>query len=95
MRELIKQDFQADSKRKATYSLIVMALDEGFVIETQRGANGKIIGSERYWRPNAIEAKKLFDRIQKQKTKPCRERVYKPLEEEQYTLFQALTGIAG
>ena len=91
MNEIFRADLQANSKRRATYSLLVKAVTAGFVVETQRGSGGKKTGGEKYWRETPAEAMRLANKIKTAKSRPNRKRVYSPTEqastEEQFSLF--------
>ncbi len=76
MKELCRADMNAASKRAAMYSIRLLALGEGYAVETKRGSGGRVAGREIYWRPSAEEAQVLYDSIIRKKTAIKRSRVY-------------------
>jgi len=81
MRELISKTLVAESKNNAYYSLRLLVLDEGFVLESCHGSYGRQAGRECYWRATIDQAQHLYDKIMRQKTRPGRLRVYSEIED--------------
>jgi len=68
---------EADSPGHAWYRLQLIQLAEGFVIEKHSGCRGRKAHTEAWFRWDKTAARKVCDRILRNKTKDGRRRVYR------------------
>ncbi len=80
---------EAESPQHAWYQLRMIQLSEGFVIEKQSGSRGHKRHTEAWFRWEQKSARKFYDKILCNKSKPGRARIYHRVSQQnQLELFQ-------
>lgn len=77
------------SPKKAFYTLCILETDQGFLVQKESGASGKILDRRTWSKPSRSEAEKMFLSIIRRKTNPRRKspRHYQ-ITDRQLSLFQ-------
>jgi len=71
---LKKVTLKAQSPRNAFYVLSLERITDGYLVRKKSGGNGKVLSREAWFRENLSEAEKLFTKILREKTNPCRKK---------------------
>lgn len=69
---IMRSRLEADSAHKAWYELVLISINEGYLVEKVSGAVGHANHSEIWFRSDFDEAEKKFKRIIADKTNPNR-----------------------
>ena len=71
---LRKVTLKAQSPRNAFYVLTLERITDGFLIRKASGANGRVYDREAWFRESLSDAERMFTKILREKTNPCRKR---------------------
>lgn len=77
------------SPKKAFYTLAIVESDQGFLVQKESGASGKILDRRTWSKPSRSEAEKMFLSIIRRKTNPRRKSArHYQITDRQLSLFQ-------